>query len=153
LSGQEDIGFIPDFATVKAAIEKEPNVESAIPMGLDSAFFSAGNEVDRVLESFRAAVKKRDPEEMQRHRAQIEQIVRLLLSELEHTAELRGVSLESDAGQAALVRVLTPEFWADLERDPEQVLQFLDTQIAPMLDEGRAVPVRYIGTDLDSFAE
>jgi ABC-type lipoprotein release transport system permease subunit len=153
LSGQEDIGHIDDFAPVKAAIMGEPNVLAAVPMGLDSAFINAGNEIDRILETLRDASHRHDAARMARHRGQIEEIARLLNTELDHTVELSGTSSEVDAKKGELARILSGEIWAELERDPEKGLEFLDTRIAPMLDEGRTIPVRYIGTDLDAFAE
>ncbi len=153
LGSQADFGHLPDFAPLKAEILKNDNVASAVPMGLDSAFISGGNEVDRILESFRAAVGQRDERAMRKHQGQIEEVARLLLAELDHQAELTGVSDAHQDQRADLNRVLSPEFWAELYREPELSLQFLDTHVAPLLDEGRSVPIQYIGTDLDAFAE
>ena len=43
-----DVGHIPDFPRVKAALEKLPEVEAVIPMGLDSAIVFGGNVLDGV---------------------------------------------------------------------------------------------------------
>jgi ABC-type lipoprotein release transport system permease subunit len=152
-AGQEDIGHIADFAPVKAAIASDENVRAVVPMSLDSAFVNCGNDLDRVLESFREASKAHDIAAMERHRGQIEEIARLLQLELDQKAELLGKKAEASAEAQDLARVRTPEFWAALAKDPEAELQFLDTKVAPLLEEGRTIPLRYVGTDLDAFKE
>jgi ABC-type lipoprotein release transport system permease subunit len=153
LGGQEDIGNIPHFAPVKAAILSVPNVRAVVPMALDSAFISGGNEIDKILEAFREASQGGDRAKMERHRGQLEDIARLLIAELDHSAELSGSTEGTAAKKADLSRVLAPAFWEQLATDPEASLLFLDTRIAPLIEEGRTIPLRYVATDLDAFAE
>lgn len=152
VSGQEDIGYIPDFAPVGEVIRSVPNVRAVVPMGLDSAFVSAGNDVDRIVDSLRAAARAGDRQRVEQHRDQLQEIARLLESELVHGAELSGSTADLEERRADLARVLGPDLWSALEADPEQALQFLETRIAPMLEEGRVMPLRYVGTDLDAFS-
>ncbi|MFO0727906.1 MAG: FtsX-like permease family protein [Myxococcota bacterium] len=153
LAGQEDFGHLADFSALKPVILSEPNVESAVPMGLDNAFINGGNDVDRILESFRQAVERHDETAMTRQRGQIEEIARLLISELDHTAELTGAPEAERQKRADLSRVLSPEFWESFAKNPETELQFLDTKMAPLLENGRTISIMYIGADLDAFQE
>lgn len=152
ISSQEDIGHIDDFAPVKAAVMAHPNVAAIIPMGLESAFVTTGNDLDRLLEVFREAVQARDAAQVARLRGQIEEVARLLQSELEHSAKLAKPAPDAEQRRQDLEHVLSGKLWAELDTAPETVLLFLDTQLAPMLEEGRTVPLRYIGTDIQAFA-
>jgi hypothetical protein len=59
-AGMPDIGVIPDFGALATIIRKVPNVRSVVPMGIDFALGSSGNELDRWLARLRQAVRDND---------------------------------------------------------------------------------------------
>ena len=58
-AGMPDIGVIPDFGLLANVVRKVPNVKAVVPMGVDFALGSSGNELDRWLALLRQAVRAR----------------------------------------------------------------------------------------------
>jgi hypothetical protein len=71
--GSEDIGRMNDFDAVRKVAEAVPNVEAVVPMGLDLASVTGGNEIDRLADRLREAWKAGD-------RAQVEVLHQQLLT-------------------------------------------------------------------------
>ena len=153
MMGQEDIGLIPDFMTVKNELEAHENVKVVVPMGLDFAMASTGNELDEMFEQLRSAATKGDDEAVARLRTQLEQTAELLIPELELSRAISSEPEEIDENLKALERVKTDEFWSWLDEEPQAALTWLDTEIAPIASEGGMFFLRYMGTDLDIYTK
>ena len=150
--GAEDIGQIENYAKVKAAIEKVPNVKALVPMGLDLAFVSGGNDLDRILDSFRAAVKAGDQAQVQAKKNQVIEIARLLETEWKFSNKMANSSMGMDAKLSEVKHVTSEAFWTSFAENTEAGLTYLETKLAPMIQDGRNIPLRYVGTDLETFA-
>lgn len=153
MMGQEDIGLIPDFQTVKDDLEAIDNVKIVVPMGLDFAMASTGNELDEMFEQLREATKKGDDAAIARLRVQLEQTADLLIPELELSRAISSEPEEIDENLEALERVKSDELWDWLRDEPEAAMTWLDTKIAPIASEGGMFFLRYMGTDLDTYAQ
>ncbi|MBI4822235.1 MAG: ABC transporter permease [Deltaproteobacteria bacterium] len=151
--GAEDLGRIPNFAEVKRALSADPNVKAVIPMGMDLALMSRGNELDRVATNLRKALNEKDQTRVNAIKGQILEIRDNL--EKEYRLNLARTS-EVDKIQEALAdleKIKGDEFWVGLETQPELTVQYIETHIAPLLQDGRIVYMRYLGTDLDEFSK
>ncbi len=149
--GADDIGQIENFASLKSAVAAHPNVKAIVPMGIDLAFISGGNDLDRMLEAFRIAVKEKDAAAIAAKKGQIAEIARLLQSEWAFGAQFASSKVKMEQKLEDLARIQSEAFWADFDTDPEGKLTFLDTHLAPMIQDGRNIPLRYLGTDLEAF--
>jgi len=158
---EPDLSPIPDYERVQNAIAKLPNVKAVVPMGINGSLITSGNTVDLTLEELRGVVRQEkehgsSPElEAQRQslKAHVRQIVRVLRDDLSHAGEMETAGARDPEALAAVERASSQGFWDDFDRDPYAALEFLENKVAPQLPDGDLVPLRYIGTDLDSFAK
>jgi len=154
---------VVDFARVKEALSRVPNVKRVVPMGIDQALVAGGNQLDIGLEKLRADVRfleggDRSPDRLRRyqaHKAHLRRMISLLWEELQAARALADEQLLRDRRQANedLARAADPAFWEAFERDRLGNLEFLENRVAPQAMEGQTTFVRYVGTDLDAFME
>ena len=151
--GVDDVGEMSDFATVKRTLEALDNVKAVIPMGIGLALTNDDNEVDAVLASLRKAVSEGNSEASKAHAERL----RLMASELtKEVANQTLITADQDGNAkalAALARIQTDGFWATMAENAEANLQFLDTEVAPLVADGRIYYVGYLGTDMVRFPE
>src|SRR5690606_21377887 len=112
-----------------------------------------GNDFDRVLETLRAAVNEGDEAILATAEASLIQLAGLLELEMNNTMAIAADPTELREGLEKLEKVQSPASWEDVPRAPEEGLQYLETEIAPLASDGRMYYLRVIGTDLDLFAE
>lgn len=160
MTGEPDIRPMEDFSRVKKTLLSVPNVKRVVPMGVAEAMASSGNELDFALERLREAVKRRqaDPASVSDDRfAALKDHVRQMVVLLQNDA--RGVSqmVEDKAidpqGLEDVTRAAGDAFWAGFDAQPLDALEFLENKIAPQSVDGDFIFVRYIGTDLDTYAQ
>ncbi len=151
--GTEDIGSIPDFARVKTTLVEVPNVKAVVPMGIEMAEFYLQTELDKNIEKLRLAVSNRDLDGMQRLEEKIRTQAKMLKQELINRKAVLDIREEIEAQIGYVDVVLSDEFWRMLPSEPEKQLMFLDTKMAPLVDEYEHVFLRYLGTDLHEFAK
>lgn len=151
MMGAEDIGRIDDFSKLRKAVENVEGVKAIVPMGIDMATATSPGELEQALEAMRIAVRDDDPASLPILRAQIREILGQLEGELEKNAEIVKVTKEREEGLANVRHAQSDEFWAKFEEAPLEVLEFLDTKVAPQTEEGRMMYFRYVGTDLEEF--
>jgi len=161
MMGESQLEPIEDFAAVKRAVEKVPNVKSIVPMGIDQAMVATGNEFDVALERLRADVRARlagdaSPDVAARyasHKAHVRRMTTLLQQELHQArAIVDGKLIKERAGEIAdLARSTGEAFWAGFDQDPLGSLEFLENRIAPQSLSGGFTFIRYAGTDLDAY--
>lgn len=150
---REDTGRILDYSVVKRELSKLDNVEAVIPMGLDWSVVIHPGETDRTLERLRDAVNAGDLRRAAVLGERVRQLAGLLSEELEATAAISADKERITRGREVLAKARSEELWADLESKPLEVLEFLDTEVAPLSEDGKMIYLRYLGTDLDLFAE
>jgi ABC-type lipoprotein release transport system permease subunit len=151
MMGKEDIGRIPDFEQLKKAIQGVKNVKAVVPMGIDIATTIGGNEIDRVTESLRQAVAKKDENRVDLLALQLRQMGAQLRKELTLRLKITATPEEVQKDLASLDRLESAEFWTELKKNPEPSIQFLETKIASLATDGIMIYFRYVGTDLDQF--
>lgn len=151
--GTDDIGRIDRFERVRETLSAVDNVEAVVPMGLDIASLTAPGELEGALELLRDAVRKGDGQSYGPLSAQVREIIDQMRVERENTERIsRNGNLSTLQEELALLRRgLSQELWQEFEVDPLSVLEFLDTKVAALAEEGRLLYFRYLGTDLDLY--
>ncbi len=169
MSGDADLSAITDFPKIKSALESLPNVKQVVPMGVSGALITSGNTVDLTLDQLRQLYKSKKGEardeklnqlpagerekEIASQKDHVRQIVKVLLGDLEQArARISENKVESE-DRAALAKVADDAFWAGFEEDPYGSLEFLENKIAPLVSDANLLFIRYVGTDLDAFAQ
>jgi ABC-type lipoprotein release transport system permease subunit len=163
MMGESQLEPMEDFSRVKAVLEKVPNVKQVVPMGIDQAVVTIGNQFDVALERLRGDVRERlarpgDAEVARRCEARKAHLRRMIGILREDLGQARAiVDLEGrDARERReqwedLGRASSDAFWAGFDRDPLAALEFLENRVAPLALEGGFTFVRYVGTDLEAF--
>lgn len=151
---QADIGRIKNYERIKESVSKVPNVAAVIPMGIDFASVSSVGELDRALGELRGAVGKKDAEEMVVRGRQVQQIAKLMYDEQQRDLKITQDKSRVEKALVTLDRVRNDAFWNDeFTKDPTAALEHLDTEVAPLAQDGKMIYLRYLGTDLDLFAK
>ena len=155
------IGHISDFHTVRSLVERHPNVKAVVPMGTDATIVYSGNSMDRAVLVFRQgyALLPSRMSESEKRLAMAENILvikRIFIHIREEYERMRGFS----AGQQyvndafdVLDKVQGSQFWQYFFVDVSASLLFLETHVAPLIDDEHPVFMEVIGTDLQRFKE
>src|SRR6266545_2771566 len=163
LRGESLLEPIEDFAKVKEALSKVPNVKQVVPMGIDQAMVATGTTFDVALERLREDVRRMEagdasPERLRlyaSHQAHVRRMVGLLGEDLQQArviADLESREIKSRMDEFdALRRVGGEEFWRDFEKDRYRALEFLENRVAPVAMENSFTFIRYVGTDVEAF--
>jgi ABC-type lipoprotein release transport system permease subunit len=157
---EPELGVIPDFDKLNAAVSKVPNVKAVVPMGIAGAMVSSGNTIDLALGALREAENKKKAGDasaqgvIDAQKAHIRHIIDVLKGDQKNRAEIsseaRGTTQEEID---AVNKAADPAFWAAFDADPFGNLEFLDNKIAPQAADADLLYLRYIGTDLDAFGK
>lgn len=156
MNGGTDIGAIRDFARVRAVLETHPDVEAAIPQGIDQAMVYGGNVIDTKLEALRAAEKAHDTKTSAVVRAHVRRIVGLLaqdMAKIGEVTDLAHASTETRDAVADLAKAGSDQFWADFDKDPLAAMEFLENKVAPLALNADMLFFRYMGTDPARYAK
>ncbi|MEM1347707.1 MAG: FtsX-like permease family protein, partial [Myxococcota bacterium] len=146
-----DVGEIPDFSTMKRALERVPNVKAVVPMGITIATGSTGNDIDGVIGALRRALDDGDLGKADSLSDQIRQIAYLSAKEYEYRARISSDEEKVERDRSTLARVQTDAFWEELRADPAPNLLYLDTRLAPLASNGSLFFLRLLGTDPQLF--
>lgn len=155
--GGDDIGEIEDFAKVRETIEGLDNVKAVVPMGMTQARFVMGNRIDEVISELRDAVDQAGQSDDWSEVDALAEQVRGMAEDLkaENVARL-DIASDPTVYQAhidALDRVLSDDFWQrEMRAEPREALLYLDTEMAPLANDGNLVFMRVMGTDPQKFA-
>ncbi len=149
--GVPDIGQMPDFRRVKDTVLAVDNVRAVVPMGIDFAEFYTATELDLALEALRTALKNNDEARIGRAQQKVRAMATLLREEYDNRKGVAADVSEVEAKLADVDRVLSDDFWRELRADPVTGTTFLDTRLAPLVEETDAIGLNYIGTDIDAF--
>jgi ABC-type lipoprotein release transport system permease subunit len=156
-----DLSPIADFGQVRRILEADvPNVRQVIPMGLKGALVTSGNTIDVTLARLRKAVNEERgggaPDATQRVHSlkqHVRQIVRVLDEERKNASALLDEGAIEPRMLEAIARASSEGFWAEFDQAPLDALEFLENRIAPLLPDGDLLFIRYMGTDLQAFAQ
>lgn len=161
MTGESQLEVIPDFAALKAVLEKVPNVKDVVPMGIDQAMVSTGNELDVALEKLREDVRRREAGDASAeraraygaHKAHVRRMTGLLQAELRESRSIADEKYlkEREAEWKDLDRATAGAFWAGFDRAPLASLEFLENRVAPLSPSNGFTFIRYAGTDLDAY--
>lgn len=151
MMGAEDIGRIADYEELRKVVEKVPNVKAVVPMGLDIASVTGGNEIDRVTGQLREAVEAKDEARIDLLAEQLRQIGTQLKKEFDLRLRITSAPDEVKSELANIDRLMSNEFWTALKADPEPNIQWIESKIAGLATDGMMIYLRYLGTDLEKF--
>lgn len=149
--GTEDIGEIDPFPPVRQAIEHIDNVAGVLPMGIANAAVSSPGDLDHALTDLRDAVNAHDDADVALLGERVRTIARVLQEQQQKQAAVAAT--ENDGADEVLARALSDEFWAGMKQDPIAGLDWLDTKLAPLGEQGNIFYLRLVGTDLDGFKQ
>ncbi|MEY4064708.1 MAG: hypothetical protein RIR26_916 [Pseudomonadota bacterium] len=150
--GRDDLGEIEHFEDVKAELLKNDNVADVVPLGFENAIIGRGNLLDELFERFRGVVKSGNAGERAAMVETIKTNLRNIRSDLENELKITSVPQEIEKQIADVEKALSDSFWAELEKDSEQTLIFLESKIAPLSGEKEPLYLRYMGTNPEQFA-
>lgn len=170
MGGDPDLAAMTEYPKLKAALEKIPNVQAVVPMGLSGALITSGNIVDRTLESLRGLYRAKNGESsdpaltalskdeleqrIESEKAHVRQIIKVLRGDAEKAAhDLLDAKAVDPENVAALQKVSSNEFWDGFDADPYGALEFLENRVAPQVTDSSLLFMRYVGTDLDAFQQ
>ncbi|MCC7072016.1 MAG: ABC transporter permease [Deltaproteobacteria bacterium] len=149
--GTEDIGEIDSYGPVRDAVLKVDNVAGVVPMGIANAAVASPGDLDRTLNALREAVKGNDAANVMLLADRVRTIARVLQDQQQKQAAV-AASENNGAGEV-LARALSDELWAGMTTDPLATLDWLDTKLAPLGEQGNQFYLRLVGTDLDGFKQ
>ena len=155
------IGHVADFQALRNEIEKHPNVKAVIPMGTDTTIVYGGNRIDQATSALRNTLKQlpsslSDNEKhkaVQGHQQQLQALIDHLYREYQLIIEFSGHQTKTLDALNDLKKTQSDTFWNALLHNPEAPLQFLETHIAPLMEDENPVFMEVIGTDLDRFKD
>lgn len=151
--GRDDLGEINKFEDVKKVILKHPNVADVVPLGFENAILGRGNLLDELFERFRATVKSGNSSDIASMIESIKVNLRTVRADLENELKISSVADDVKKQIADVETALSDTFWAKLQTDPESVLIFLESKIAPLSGEKEPLYLRYMGTNQEQFAQ
>lgn len=148
-----DIGRIKNFEAVRTALSDVEGVEAVVPMGFDIGQMGTPGELDRAIEALGAA-REDGPEAVARMKQALWGLVEELATELENeksvAASASSVQEKIDTLQA--YRPGSP-LWSRFDEAPAEVIEQLETGLAPLGSAGEQVLFRFLGTDPTRFAQ
>ena len=153
-----DLTPIDDFAALHRMLLGVPNIKAVVPMGLSAAMVTAGNTVDVVLERLRdLARRKLAGQDVQvayeSEKDHVRQIITVLSGDIDNVRKIQNEKAIAQEDLDAVAKAASPQLWADFDRDPYPVLEFLENRIAPLASDADMLFLRYLGTDTDAFAK
>lgn len=151
--GTEDLGEVESYSKVKAALAGVDYIAGVVPVGLATAIVGSPGDLDRTLNSLRDAVAAGDSAEVEALSARLKVIIGVLEEQQVKQASVTVSSTEGgDDAMAIIDRAASAALWEDFARSPVETLDWLDTKLAPLGEQGIQTFLRLVGTDLQAFA-
>jgi len=151
--GRDDLGEIEKFEDVKAELLNHPNVADVVPLGFENAFLGRGNLLDDLFERFRATVKAGAESDTLAMVETIKTNLKTVRADLENELKISSIPEDIKKQIADVEEALSENFWSKLPTDPESVLLFLESKIAPLSGEKEPLYLRYMGTNPEQFTQ
>jgi ABC-type lipoprotein release transport system permease subunit len=147
--GTEDLGEIPSYAKVRDAVSGVDNVVGVVPYGIANAGVSSPGDLDRALNALRDAVRAGDVEGSKPIAERVRGIAQVLKAQQDKQASVSQAV--TDEAKAILEKATSDALWAEFASSPLPVLDWLDTKLAPLGEQGNTFYLRLAGTDLQEF--
>ncbi len=151
-----DLDPIPDFSKIKEPLMSDPNVQSVVPEGINTAIVVYGNTIDQILEKLRKAESPgtREPKEVvESLKAHVRHMVSVIQTDMGKVSQISSNgAFDPDANQN-LAKASSDAFWNSFDQDPFNHLEFLENKIAYLIPDSDQIFLSYVGTDLDAFAK
>jgi ABC-type lipoprotein release transport system permease subunit len=165
--GDPDLTQLDDFAKLRASLMRVPNVKAVVPMGISGALVTSGNTIDLALEKLRGLVRRKidgagklAPAEagtldvqIAAEKDHVRQIISVLQGDMKNMKTVLDDKAVNPDDIATIARAASPEFWAGFDKDPYAALEFLENKLAPLAVDADLLFIRYVGTDLSTFAK
>jgi len=151
--GRDDLGEIEKFEDVKAELLNHPNVADVVPLGFENAFLGRGNLLDDLFERFRATVKAGAESDTLAMVETIKTNLKTVRADLENELKISSIPEDIKKQIADVEEALSENFWSKVPTDPESVLLFLESKIAPLSGEKEPLYLRYMGTNPEQFTQ
>jgi ABC-type lipoprotein release transport system permease subunit len=147
--GTEDLGEVASFAKVRDAIASTDNVVGVVPYGITNAGVSSPGDLDRALNGLRDALRGGDVAAASPLTERVRGIAGVLKTQQDKQASVSQTVTEE--AKAILERATSDTFWNEFAADPLPALDWLDTKLAPLGEQGNTFYLRLAGTDLPAF--
>jgi ABC-type lipoprotein release transport system permease subunit len=147
--GTEDLGEVASYAKVRDAVSGLDNVVGVVPYGIANAGVSSPGDLDRALNALRDAIRAGDVEGAKPVAERVRGIAQVLKAQQEKQASVS--QNVTDEAKAILDRATSDALWAEFEAAPLPVLDWLDTKLAPLGEQGNTFYLRLAGTNLQAF--
>ncbi len=147
--GTEDLGEVISYAKVRDAVTGLDNVAGVVPYGIANAGVSSPGDLDRALNALRDAVRSGDVAGAKPLAERVRGIASVLKAQQEKQASVSQTVTED--AKAVLERATSDSLWNEFETDPLPALDWLDTKLAPLGEQGNTFYLRLAGTDLQAF--
>jgi ABC-type lipoprotein release transport system permease subunit len=147
--GSEDLGEVASFSKVRDAVSGLDNVAGVVPYGITNAGVSSPGDLDRALNALRDAVRAGDVEGAKPIVERVRGIAQVLKVQQDKQASVSQAV--TDEAKAVLDRATSDALWAEFAATPLPVLDWLDTKLAPLGEQGNTFYLRLAGTDLQAF--
>ena len=151
-----DLDPIPDFSKIKGALLSNPNVQTVVPQGINTAIVVYGNTIDQVLEKLRKAEgskPRESKEKIESLKSHLRQMVSVIQTDMAKVDKVAAKGTVDERSYQDIQKAASPAFWAGFNQDPLGHLEFLENRIAYLVPDSDQIFLSYVGTDLDSFAK
>ena len=151
--GKEDLGQIDDYAQLRHTILQNPNVKEIVPMGFETSLLGRGNDADDQFDSLREALKTKDDHNIQEKIEGVKFYISNLKKEVLEQEKIVNDETYIRKSLDYIAQTEQASFWTKLlqEKHQEELLQFLESKIAPISGEKPFIYLRYLGTNPDLF--
>jgi ABC-type lipoprotein release transport system permease subunit len=152
--GSEDLGEVKSYEAVRAAVAGLDNVQGVVPVGLTNAIVGSPGDLDRTLVALRDAVNAGRADEVDSLVERMKVVVAVMREQQVKQESVSQVDAPSDGASAMSVidRAASAALWEEFAREPIATLDWLDTKLAPLGEQGTQFIFRLVGTDLQAFA-
>jgi ABC-type lipoprotein release transport system permease subunit len=151
--GSEDLGEVASYAKVEAALAGVDDIAGVVPVGLATAIVGSPGDLDRTLNALRDAVGRGDADEVAALTDRLKVIIAVLQEQqVKQASVTAATTVAGDDAAAIIARAASPALWEDFARDPVATLDWLDTKLAPLGEQGTQTFLRLVGTDLQGFS-
>ena len=137
-----NVGVIENANAIADRLRKVDNIERVVPLGSGTAMLVTGNLLDRELEKLRDSVREQD-----------EQRTHVAFKRVRGVIEWLREEDSEISTSPALQRTADEEFWRGFASSPWPVLEFLESDVAPLLGNAKVVVLSLLGAEPEVFSK
>ncbi|MFZ9889269.1 MAG: ABC transporter permease [Myxococcota bacterium] len=151
--GSEDLGEVESYEKVRTELMKLEGIQGVVPIGLANAVVGSPGDLDRNLNALRDAVTANDTTAVGPLVERLQGIIAVMNEQVTKQASVSETANDGEDALAIIARASSSAFWDEFRADPVSALDWLDTKLAPLGEQGNQFIFRLVGTDLDAFAQ